>query len=106
MKYSPKLVGLLQALGLVGYVLLLVTTVHFVSTWFPKDTDAFPTLGMITFLLTFMTSALICGSIALAYPISLYIKDRKREAAQIVLWNVIFLMVGLVFCIIGFFALR
>ena len=105
MQKSPKLIGLLQALGLVLYVTLFANGLRIISAWFPNVDGQKSVLPIIAFLLTFITSALICSSIALAYPVSLYVHDKKKEAIQVVLWNIVFLLIALALGIAGFAAL-
>ena len=56
------------------------------------------------FLTIFLASALITGSIALAYPISLTFRKNIKEAAFIVLstvlWSILFLIIALVIAVI------
>ncbi len=88
MKNTPQTIGALQAIGLVAYIILFATTVTTVLSDPPIEHDN-PLLGMSLFLLLFITSALICSSIALGYPIKLFFVDNKRsEAMQVVAWTI------------------
>ncbi len=91
-----------QSLGLAAYCILIA----FIMTNIPK---LFPGNNMdiiqgFIFLTIFLVSALITGSIALAYPISLAYRNNIKEAAFIVLstvvWSIIFLIIALVTAII------
>lgn len=95
--------GLYQSLGLAVYCIL----VAFIMTNIPKLFSASGKMDLIQgfiFLTIFLVSALITGSIALAYPISLAYRNNIREAALIVLstvvWSIIFLIIALIAAII------
>lgn len=49
---------------------------------------------MIIFLLIFVVSALISGSIVLGYPLFLFTKGEKKMAAKIVGFTIAWLIVG------------
>ncbi len=100
MQTSPKLIGLLQALGLLTYIALLALSVITLSSWVrPIDTPSSP-LPIIIFLLTFVTSALICSAIAFAYPIRLSMQGKKETAMQVVLSTILWLLaIGAVFLV-------
>jgi hypothetical protein len=92
MKNSPQTIGALQAIGLVVYIILFATMVTTVLSDPPIEHKN-PLLGMSLFLLLFITSALICGSIALGYPIKLFFVENKRsEAMHIVGWTIAWLI--------------
>lgn len=101
MKYSPKIIGLIQAIGVAGYVSVFALGVQLVSEWI--RTQHFPAnqiLSTILFLLAFVVSALICGSIVFVHPIQVFFEGKRKEAIQIVFWNVVWLVV-----LFGLFAL-
>ncbi len=95
MRFSPKIAGLVQATGLTFYVgLFAFSATHFEQIM--KAGGALPPppiFGMTLFLLAFIISALVCGGIAFAYPLSLFLKDKRKEAIRIVVWNVLWLAV-------------
>ncbi len=95
---KPKyLIGLIQASGVALYITLFVSTVmHFGSSF----EDDVPFVTPIIFLMTFVTSALICGSLILAYPIWQIVQDRVKDAALIVAWSIAWLLVILLSFII------
>ena len=103
MKHSPQTIGALQAIGLVLYIILVATVIQTISSIAP-DSSPNPALGISIFLLTFVTSALICGSIALGYPIKLFFTENKRsEAMQVVAWTIGWLIgFGLLFAVYFF----
>ena len=97
--------GLYQSLGLAAYCILVV----FIMSNLPKLFTSNPgvtnnLLQGFMFLIIFLVSALITGSIALAYPISLAFRKNIKEAAFIVLstvlWSILFLIIALVTAII------
>jgi hypothetical protein len=102
-KLSPTVIALLEALGLTAYITLFVVVVNTA----PRPEDVFdrnPILGMATFLLAFVTSALICGSIVLGYPSYLLFNGEKEKALKIVAWSAAWLVVFLVIAVaIGLF---
>ncbi len=104
MKNSPKIIGLIQALGLMLYVSLFVLGSRAVIGWLklrfdvPGSESAIP---MIAFLLAFVTSALICGTIVFGYPAYLFFQGKKEIAIPIVLWNTLWLIVVFALFIIG-----
>lgn len=88
---SPVLVGLLQALGVVSYITLVATFIENVGRWFrPEDTFS----GPILFLTLFSTSVLVCGLLALGYPVRLFWIEKKPKAAiAIVGYMALFLVI-------------
>ncbi len=108
MKNSPKIIGLIQALGLALYVSLFASGSRVVIEWLkvrfdvPGSESAVP---MIAFLLAFVTSALICGAIVFGYSTYLFFQGKKEIAIPIVLWNIVWLIALFAACIIGFILL-
>lgn len=94
-RLTPQISGLLQALGIVLYVVVFVLVLQGVI---PKDADLGPIIAPIFMLLAFSTSALICASIVLLRPALLFFSDRKKEAVQIVLWTAGWLAIILFLC--------
>ena len=90
MKNRSIKIGFLQALGLSIYVTLFASVIQFFSG---QKLSPNPFVSITTFLLAFITSAFICGSIALICPFKLFMENKKAEAFQIVLWNIIFLVI-------------
>ncbi len=88
--FSPKTTGFFQALGITVYISFFALAVHAVQQ---KAVTPHPILGVIIFLLTFIISAIICGSIAFAYPISLFFENRKLDAIYTILWSVSWLII-------------
>jgi len=95
--------GLYQSLGLAAYCILVAFIMSNISKLFSASSDMGLIQGFI-FLTVFLISALITGSIALAYPISLAYRNNIKEAAFVVLstvvWSIIFLIIALIIAII------
>lgn len=96
--------GLYQSLGLAAYCILIAFIMSNLSKLFTSNPGA--TINLLQgfmFLIIFLVSALITGSIALAYPISLAFRKNIKEAAFIVLstvsWSILFLIVALIITI-------
>ncbi len=101
MKYSPASIGLFQAAGLTAYVsifALLVQSVQQITIL--RNLNLPPVLGITIFLMTFIISALICGSIALLYPTELMLAGNKKEALRIIFWTLGWLVVFFLIMII------
>ncbi len=89
MNTSPKLIGFLQAFGLAAYVglfaLFTQTILPILRAKFPTDPN--PIVPMTLVLLAFVTSGLICATIAFCYPAYLFFHDKKEYALRVVLWS-------------------
>lgn len=103
MKFSPKTTAFLQAVGLTLYVALFAFLAFRFQPWLRQNEAAHPVFGITLFLLTFVLSALISGSLILGYPLLLFFEGRKAEAVKIVLlsalWLALFLVIFLLFAI-------
>lgn len=107
MKRSPSLIGLYQAVGLAAYIGAFAFIVSQIQAWTGAHPVAVhPAVGISLFLLTFIVSALTCGSIALARPAILFFDSRKREAAMIVFWNAVWLVAILAIAALAILAAR
>jgi hypothetical protein len=94
----PKyIIGLAQATGLAVYVLAFVTIAWNIVPHFEHRIA--PLFGAMMFLTAFVTSALICGSILLGYPILLALKGQIKDAVQIVAWSAAWLVALLLVCL-------
>ncbi len=90
---SPKFIGLLQACGLAAYIGVFATLARSVQSWTTARSIPFdPIVGISLFLLGFVISALISGSIVLAYPAMLFFDGKKQGALKIVSWTAIWLV--------------
>ena len=94
MNYSLKLVGFLQAVGVGAYIALFATLAYTAQAWARAHAFAIhPVIGITSFLLAFVISALISGSIILAYPAFLFFDGRKGDAMRVVFWRAGWLVV-------------
>lgn len=84
-----------QALGLAIYVGLFAFLALHIVPGFENNQATHPALGVILFLLAFVISAVISGSIILGYPIFLFFEGRRKDALKIVLWSVVWLLLFL-----------
>ena len=90
MKHSPKAIGLLQAAGLALYVGLFAAIAFRVREFtMGEGFPVHPIVGISLFLLAFVISAVISGSIVLAYPAVLFFDGRRRDALKIIFWSAV-----------------
>ncbi len=99
MKKNPVLIGLVQALVLVGYIGLVV---QFMRSELTQGEPTF--LAMLLVLTTFATSALISSTITLGYPIYLFWKQKEFKLAiksviATAIWLSFFITSAIVFVI-------
>ena len=107
MKLSPRFIGFLQAAGLTLYVAGFAIFATHIQEWARARGVASPTLGITIFLLAFVISALISGSLLLGYPLVLFFGGKKAEALKIVLWSALWLLVCLAFVtVFGLLSIR
>lgn len=98
-KTAALKVGALQGLLVVLYVAIFVSLVQLLDAM-PEDTA--PALAGMFFLLAFVTSALICGSLVLGYPAIVAIGGNIKRAVQIVFYTAI----TMIFCaVVSLFAI-
>jgi hypothetical protein len=83
-KRSNLTIGLVQALGVAGYVLLIAAAV---STLERIESNSPQILAAAAFLTAFVVSALVCGSLILAYPATLALKGKVKDALEIIAWS-------------------
>jgi hypothetical protein len=96
MKFSAKFAGFLQASALALYISLFAIVAQRVQLWAQANNVVLePATGITLFLLAFIVSALICGSLAFGYPIFLFFSNKKGAAVKTVLWNIAWLLVFL-----------
>lgn len=82
--------GLYQSLGLAAYCILVVVIMSNLPKLFTSNPGVTNNLLQgFMFLIIFLVSALITGSIALAYPAFLAFRKNIKEAAFIVLSTVL-----------------
>jgi hypothetical protein len=89
-KYSSGILGFLQALGVTVYCL-------FVGVIFWKGNEIFGKndryIGPVTFLLLFISSAMICALLVLYKPYLLFFDGKKKEAIETVVNTAIWLFI-------------
>jgi hypothetical protein len=85
--------GLKQAAGIIAYILLVVT----IMTQSGINEQNIPgILAPLMFILMFVTSALICGTIALYYPATLALQGKVRDALEVIAWTGVWMIAMLV----------
>ncbi|HTX86823.1 MAG TPA: hypothetical protein VMC41_02010 [Candidatus Nanoarchaeia archaeon] len=92
------LIALLNSLGIVVYVALVVLVIQTAGKTFGTMNDL---IGPIAFLLLFVLSAAITGSLALGRPVILFLDNRKVEAIKMFLCTIgwLFLITVVVFVV-------
>lgn len=89
------LIGLVHALGVAGYVALVALVMLGAERWIGEPKTI---VGPIAFLLLFVTSAAITGSLVLGRPILAYLDGRKADAVRMFLatigWLVVLLAIA------------
>ncbi len=103
MRFSPRTIGMVQAAGVTLYVSLFATSIQNIQRWLIEHhIQQHPILNIILFLLVFIISALICGSIIFTKSLLLFFDGKKVEALQIVFWNLVWLIIFfLIFGMLG-----
>ncbi len=100
LKFLPRTTGLFQASGLVLYITLFAALAYTFEQWLAAHAiRPQPIMGIILFLLAFVISATISASIVFGYPVLLFFGNRRKEAFQVVLWS----MAWLIFFFSAFF---
>ncbi len=107
MIFSSKTLGFFQAAGLALYVIVFAASVQWFQQWLIiQNVHTGPMLSIILFLLAFVISAIICGSLIFAYPILLFFDGKKDKAISIVFWSAVWLIVlFVIFIAIAFMVL-
>lgn len=89
--------ALVQASLATFYIVLVATFLYFANTIFGKE-DTFVT--PIAFLLLFVLSAAIMGSLVLGRPILMYLDNQKKEAVKLfgltLMWLFIYMIIAMV----------
>lgn len=92
-KLTPKIAGLLQALAITVYVgvfAFLAYRIQQISI--QNQVHPHPVVAIVLFLLAFIISAVVCGSLFLGYPVWLFFENKKLHAVKIVLWSALWLV--------------
>lgn len=103
MKTSPAFAGFVQASGLTIYVGLFAVIVERIQAWLQVNRPTFsnPVLGIMLFLMLFVLSALISGSLILGYPAVLFFGGKRAEAWRVLLWSVVWLAIYLIIILLA-----
>lgn len=90
----------LQATGVAGYIVLVSLIMNNAQRIFGKMDNFF---GPVAFLLLFVLSATITGSLTLGRSVILYLENRKTEAIKLFLYTVgwLFLITITVFTVLA-----
>jgi hypothetical protein len=83
-----KTIALLQALGVACYITLFAVSVNALRTGETFSETMSPAVGISSFLLAFVASALICATIVFGYPAWLFTNGKSREAPEMVGWTI------------------
>ena len=104
MKYPPRTAGLFQAAALTAYVSVFAVLAQTMQQWLTGAHIAPSPVASITlFLLAFLVSGLICGVIALRYPLVLFFAEKKHEALEVVIWTAGWLLAFFALFLVEFF---
>jgi hypothetical protein len=102
-KYSPMLVGVLQAAAIAVYILTFASLI----TQIGQPSPRIPEFAAASFfLLAFVFSALVCGSLALGYPALLAVRGKVSRAVKIVAWSALTFAVILLLAIVVLVSFR
>ncbi|HOZ36832.1 MAG TPA: hypothetical protein PLR18_03310 [bacterium] len=89
--------SLVHSLGVVIYILLVTGLMSKANDWFGKEDTA---LSGAAFLLLFVLSATVVGSLVLGKPILLYWDGEKKNALKMLFYTSGWLFVWLVLCFV------
>lgn len=99
-KFSPALLGFIQALGVTVYC-------SFVGVIFWKGNEIFGKpdryVGPVTFLLLFIASAMICALMVFYQPYELFFDGKKKEALETVVNTATWLFIAFILFLIVMF---
>jgi len=103
-KYNPTIIGLVQAIGVILYCILIAL----VFTFFEKNSPMPQGIWAPAIMLTLLVfSAAVTGSIVFGYPAYLFLKEKQiKPALQILAYTLIFclLFILIAFIVISFAA--
>ncbi len=92
-KFSPSVLGFLQALGVTIYC-------SFVGVFFWKGNEIFGKpdryVGPVTFLLLFIASAMICALMVFYQPYLLFFDGKKKEAIETVVYTAAWMFIAFI----------
>jgi hypothetical protein len=99
-KFSPALLGFIQALGVTAYC-------SFVGVIFWKGNEIFGKadryVGPVAFLLLFIASAMICALVVFYQPYLLFFDGKKKEALETVVNTTAWLFIAFTLFLIFMF---
>lgn len=78
--------ALASALGVALYVGVFAWLVNNVSRWFPAPRQSW--VGSALFLMLFIVSACVTGSLVLLRPVLLYVEGHKKESVLLFVYTV------------------
>ena len=96
-KLRPNAIGLLQALGVVIYIVLISTFLHYTNKFFETTPEIFVMILMLSLL---VFSVAVTGSLVFLYPIYLLINKQKKESLIILAYTFLYCLLAIL--IIGF----
>ena len=88
---KPIFLSLLHTLAVIGYIILVVFIINSMSGTFEEESSDF--LTPVLFLMLFVVSATITGSLILGRPIYLYLNDQKKEGILFLIYTIAWLFV-------------
>ena len=83
-RYSSRLVGLVQATSVAAYVLFFALIASNLTNWLPNPPVVF---AIMSFLIAFIISALVCASLVFGYPVILALRGQISRAVEVVVWS-------------------
>ena len=81
----------LDALGVAGYAVAFAWIVNHIEQWFGPQEPSW--LGFAMFIMIFIISACITASLVLLKPILLYLEGHKKDAVQLFVYTLLFLII-------------
>lgn len=82
--------AILNALGVLVYVAIVSAVMTNAEKIFGKMSS---TIAAVGFLMLFVLSAGVVGSLIISKPIMLYIDNKKKEAVSLLVWTLAFLAI-------------
>lgn len=98
------LLSALNSLGVLAYVSLVVLFMNNAQRIFGKEDNSY--LAPMIFLLLFILSALITGSLVLGRPILWYLNGKKSQAVKLLFYTIVSLAAILGLVILAYLGLK
>jgi len=92
---SPIKIALVEVFGLTAYITLFALLSQLTSSWI-QPANISPIVSVIFFLLVFVFSTLISGSLILGYPAKLFFEGKKKEAFSVLLWSAVWMIIFII----------